>query len=195
MIKSKGQVTHHPVELLKLWKSFPIKQRSLGDVRKMEEETDRHFFPLVEVLKYWGNLDCIFIATSRQNPPEICSPWVYPTFQQVNASRVVTWSSLNPITLRTPSVWWSLRKWKLSRSFPWVNQFPCLTIPQRVEISQGQDSESAWEEMISLVGTLWGLYVLYGKYSAIFLQRGKKQNKNSIPGRDLESHNLGRECS
>lgn len=33
---------------------------------------------------------------------------------------------------------------------------------------------------------------------AVLLQRGKtKQNKtklNSVPGRDLESHNLGREC-
>lgn len=68
--------------------------------------------------------------------------------------------------------------------------------PWRVEISQGQDSESACEEMISLVGTLWGLYVLCGKYFCYPFARGvKKQNKNSIPGRDLESHDLGRECS
>lgn len=68
-----------------------------------------------------------------------------------------------------------------------------------MEISQGQESESAWEEMISLIGTLWGLYVLCGKYFCYPFARvgGREgeQNKNSIPGRDLESHNLGREWS
>lgn len=73
-----------------------------------------------------------------------------------------------------PSVWWSLRKWKLSRSLPWVNQFPCLTTPQRVELSRGHESESAWEDMISLVGTSWGLSVLCGKYFCYPSARGKK---------------------
>lgn len=68
-----------------------------------------------------------------------------------------------------------------------------------MEISQGQESESAREEMISLIGTLWGLYVLCGKsfcYPFARVGGGEgEQNKNSIPGRDLESHNLGREWS
>ena len=58
-----------------------------------------------------------------------------------------------------------------------------------MEISQGQDSKSAWDEMISLVGTLWGLYVLYGKYSAIFLQGGKNKTKTlSLAG--ILSHTI-----
>lgn len=52
--------------------------------------------------------------------------------------------------------------------------------PWRVEISQGQDSESACEEMISLVGTLWGLYVLCGKYFCYPFARGGK-NKTKTP--------------
>lgn len=119
---------------------------------------DKHFAPSVWVLKYWSNFDCIFIATFRQNCFEIsCAVWVYshiPASERFQGSHMTPSGSHSP---QPPSVWGSLRPWKFRRSLPRVHRFPGLTTPRRAKTSQGQDSESAWEErMSSLVGTLWG---------------------------------------
>ena len=59
-----------------------------------------------------------------------------------------------------------------------------------MEISQGQDSESAWEEMISLVGTLWGLYVLYGNTLLSFCKGGGGNKTKTLSLAGILSHTI-----
>jgi hypothetical protein len=62
-----------------------------------------------------------------------------------------------------------------------------------VESSQGQRLGLPGRDNDFIGWNFMGaLYVLCGKYFSIPLQSGKGQN--SIPARDLESHNLGRKC-
>lgn len=161
--------------------------------RRRKRQTDGHFSPLEQVIKYCSNLDCIFIASSRQTHFEIaCSAWVY---SHIPASECFQGSHMTPLLIAQPPNPQCLRKWKLSRSLPWVISSLALQLPR--------EWKSAKVRTASLPGKRWWfhwfrlygvLYVLCGKHFCSPLQGGKNKTKlDSWQG--FESHNLGRECS
>lgn len=147
--------------------------------RRRKRQTDRHFSPLEQVIKYWSNLDCIFIAISRQTHFEIaCSAWVYShipaseCFQASHMTALLISQPPNPKCLRKSEEVKVKQVSSLSRSVPLPYNSPESENQPRSgqRVCLGRDDDFIGSDFM-------GFCMFYVANTLLSFARGKKQNK------------------